>query len=190
MNVALKEWASVITAIEAGKQILLVRKGGIVEADRGGFRPRYREFLFFPTFEHQHNRFLKSEYATAAPADPTHIEISLSGRVTDVLQAPASPELLCAASMLYIWNDEFVRARYRYRPDLPLSILLVRAGRLAKPVRIPNRQSYAGCKSWVHLTEEVDPESVSVLNDDLYDAERAKVFSYLGDRVTTCNVQE
>ncbi|MGH9628683.1 MAG: DUF1802 family protein, partial [Bryobacteraceae bacterium] len=61
MNIALKEWASVVSALGTGRQILLLRKGGIVEARRGGFELRHHEFLFFPTYEHQHADSLKPE---------------------------------------------------------------------------------------------------------------------------------
>lgn len=37
---------------------------------------------------------------------------------------------------------------------------MVRVFRLEEPVIIPARPSYAGCKSWVHLTEEVSVERI------------------------------
>ena len=49
---ALKEWAVAIKALEAGKTIMLLRKGGIHE--RGGcFHVPQREVLLYPTYEHQ-----------------------------------------------------------------------------------------------------------------------------------------
>jgi hypothetical protein len=167
MNVALKEWSSIVAAISSGQQIVLLRKGGIVEADRGGFRATYREFLLFPTFEHQHARFLKSPVVPVP--DDAAVDITTVCEVTDVLPAPREPEALLRNPDLYVWNEDFIRARYEYRPDLPLTLLLLRARRLVTPERILNRPSYAGCKSWVHLTEEIEIDGATpVLNDEEY----------------------
>jgi hypothetical protein len=176
MNVALKEWACVSAAISSGRQIVLLRKGGIVEADRGGFKPKHREFLLFPTFEHQHARFLKDGGANIAPETEDSILIETLCKVSDVLEAPADPAGLIRASEFYIWNEDFIRARYDYRPELPLTLLLVRAYRLAAPQMIRNRPSYAGCKSWVNLTEEIDPAGAEpVLTDAEYARRQSEV---------------
>jgi hypothetical protein len=149
---ALKEWSAVIAALDRGTQIFLLRKGGLVEARRG-FEPRHAEFLLFPTFEHQHARYLKPAYADLLGALPgAGVRITHLARVTDVLRAPSSAHVL---DDCHVWTEEFIRQRYEYRPDLPLFLLVVRAYRLARPHDIPLRPSYAGCKSWVHLSEEV-----------------------------------
>jgi hypothetical protein len=49
---AFKEWAAVCTALAAGKQSLIVRKGGIHEG-RDGFRVEHGEFWLYPTQFHQ-----------------------------------------------------------------------------------------------------------------------------------------
>lgn len=152
MNVALKEWAAVVEAIARGRQILLLRKGGLAEG--GGFQLRHREFLFFPTWEHQHARYLRPECASLLAPEPPDVPIRLLARVTDVVPAPAIDGLR-AAGDLFVWNDDYLRQRCDYRPDLPLHLILVRAYRLAAETRIPNRPSYAGCKSWVQLSEDI-----------------------------------
>ena len=55
-----------------GKQVFLLRKGGIVEAGRG-FELRHREFLFFPTFEHQHLRWVKPQFQELVKEPATEI---------------------------------------------------------------------------------------------------------------------
>src|SRR6188472_2307864 len=59
--IALKEWAIICKALEEGKQILLLRKGGIMEY-RKGFEVKHNEFLLYPTFEHQSIESIKAEY--------------------------------------------------------------------------------------------------------------------------------
>src|ERR687889_2309993 len=61
MMIALKEWAIVCKALEKGKQMLLLRKGGIMEY-RKGFEVKHNEFLLYPTFEHQSVESIKVEY--------------------------------------------------------------------------------------------------------------------------------
>src|SRR6478672_9678911 len=60
LSVALKEWATVCHALETGRQMLLLRKGGIYEA-AGEFELENREFLLFPTYLHQNLKMLKPE---------------------------------------------------------------------------------------------------------------------------------
>lgn len=179
MHIALKEWSAVIAALDRGMQIFLLRKGGIVEARRG-FEPRHAEFLLFPTFEHQHARSLKPEYAEllgdGAPARGL-VRITHFARATDVLRAPPAAQALGDS---HVWNQEFLGQRYAYRPDLPLCLLVVRVYRLARPSGIPLRSSYAGCKSWVHLSEEI-PTAASepVLEDAEFAARRRDLVARL-----------
>ena len=169
MNVALKEWSAVIAALDCGVQIFVLRKGGIVEARRG-FEPRYAEFLLFPTFEHQHARDLKPEWAkllrASAKQPEDRVHISHLARVTDVLRAPQSPALLLTLADGHVWTDDFIRQRYDYRPDLPLYVMVIRAYRMGQPQLIPRRPSYAGCKSWVHLNDDVSTDVISPVLED------------------------
>ena len=49
---ALKEWATVVKALENGDQTVILRKGGILET-ASGFNIESKKFLLFPTYEHQ-----------------------------------------------------------------------------------------------------------------------------------------
>ena len=48
----LKEWATVVKALENGKQTVILRKGGILET-ASGFNIESKKFFLFPTWEHQ-----------------------------------------------------------------------------------------------------------------------------------------
>jgi hypothetical protein len=176
-NVALKEWSAVVQALATGRQIFLLRKGGIVEGKRG-FELRHSEFLFFPTFEHQHARMLRTEFPELVrQPESADIALTLYGVVDAAFEAPRDRELLIAAP--HIWNRTFINMRYDYRPDLPLYVVIVRAYRI-EPRTIPDRPSYAGCKSWVNLTEEVLLERPApVLSDAAFEAAQAVLFSAL-----------
>ncbi len=57
----LKEWATVVNALENGDQTVILRKGGILETD-SGFTIENKKFSLFPTFEHQETQHVKPEY--------------------------------------------------------------------------------------------------------------------------------
>ena len=57
----LKEWATVVKALEQGKQTVILRKGGILET-ASGFEIESKKFLLFPTWEHQEIKHVKPEY--------------------------------------------------------------------------------------------------------------------------------
>src|SRR4051812_32433488 len=87
LQIALKEWASVSRALESGRQMLLLRKGGIYESS-GEFEVENREFLVFPTFLHQNLNMLKpTEHAgfAARSDEPAEVAISIAGVVTDII---------------------------------------------------------------------------------------------------------
>ena len=80
MKTAFKEWAVVCRALGVGRQVLILRKGGINEQARE-FRPEHREFLLFPTGFHQSGDQLQHEALTL-------LTLELSGPMEE------SPKLL------------------------------------------------------------------------------------------------
>src|SRR5438270_13438884 len=92
---ALKEWKLVTEALATGRQILLLRKGGIYES-AGEFELEHPEFVFFPTYLHQNLKMLKPEAQEGfAPhaAEPRTVTLSLAGRVTDIVQVSSGEEM-------------------------------------------------------------------------------------------------
>ena len=71
-TVAFKEWAVICRALAAGRQAVILRKGGISESG-GEFRPEHERFLLLPThFHEQHRTGIKPELMSdldAAEAD-------------------------------------------------------------------------------------------------------------------------
>lgn len=63
LPIALKEWAVAVNALEEGTQILIMRKGGIIEETRD-FQVKTDSFYFYPTYEHQKKELLKSQFET------------------------------------------------------------------------------------------------------------------------------
>jgi hypothetical protein len=177
LNVALKEWAVVCQALSTGRQIILLRKGGIYES-AGEFELEHRHFLFFPTYLHQNLKMLKSEaHAGFEPhtAEPTQITLTAAGRVTDIIQMK-SREQMDRLDAQHIWTPPLIDMRFNYRPENPLYLLLVRAYTLPEPIMVENTPAYAGCKSWVPLEQAVSTAGAKpVLPDADYEQRRAAV---------------
>ena len=181
LQMGLKEWAVVCQALESGRQIMLLRKGGIYEA-AGEFEVENREFLLFPTYLHQNAQMLKSEAREGLEkrdAEPGEVTLTAAGVVTDILQL-ANREQMERIDAEHIWARPLIDMRFNYRPENPLYLLLVRAYRLHSPVTIANTPSYAGCKSWVPLDAPIEiGGALPVLDDARYELKRKTILTAL-----------
>ncbi len=181
LQVALKEWASVCTALERGEQLILLRKGGIFETS-GEFEVEHRQFLLFPTYLHQNPTMLKPpahDGFEARTEEPQQIRLSAAAVVTDIIQLDHRRQM-DAIHEEHIWTDPLIDMRFNYRPGNPLYLLLVRAYRLHQPTSIESTPAYAGCKSWVPLEQELPTgDAVAVLDDVKYEFKRKSILERL-----------
>jgi hypothetical protein len=176
--IALKEWAIVCKALEDGKQMLLLRKGGIMEY-RKGFEVKHNEFLLYPTFEHQSVESIKVEYKEKLKEileqnkyyynnnrkkidkdnknfnTASNNIIKLLAKVEDVIEI-SDKLTLSELRDYHIWSDEYVTMRMNYNPSKPMSVLLLRIYKLRKPLIVDINDKWAGCKSWIDI--ETDKE--------------------------------
>jgi hypothetical protein len=183
LQVALKEWNTVSRALETGRQMLLLRKGGISESGSGEFQVEHREFLLFPTFLHQNLNLLKpADQADYTPLneEPTEVPISAAGVVSDIIQLK-SREQMNKIDDEHIWTAPLLDMRFTYRPENPLYLLLIRAHRLHAPVTIANTPAYAGCKSWVPLELPIEVgDALPVMDDVKFEMRRKSILDRLG----------
>ena len=158
-QMALKEWAITCESIGRGEQILLLRKGGIHE-DGKDFRVIHREFLLYPTYEHQKADLLRSEHQPALeslleqPRDDKQITFTHLAVAEEVLEIE-DQRLVDDLAPHYIWTTDYAQSRLRWKPMLPLSVMLLRAYRLEAPVTVPWIPEYGGCSSWVEVLADV-----------------------------------
>jgi len=175
---ALKEWAIVCKAIEDGKQVLLFRKGGIMEY-RNGFELKHKVFFLFPTFEHQSIDSIQSEYreelevlkqqqqqkdnTQSLNQKENNISNEKNSKVTqDIINISSFVEIthfieindiskLEKLEKYHIWNLDYVKMRFNYNPKKPLYLLILRAYKLNEPIEIQNSPEWSGCKSWIQF---------------------------------------
>jgi hypothetical protein len=146
MNIALKEWDLLINALLEGRQVILLRKGGILESNNQ-FELEHNRFLFYPTFVHQDPRMVKPQFRAAiqhAAAEPDSLTIRGMGEVARIFEVPSRKKLE-ALDDLHIWDAPLLDMRFNYRPEKPLYLVAVSAFTLREPVIIPHTLEYAGC---------------------------------------------
>ncbi len=182
LQVGLKEWAAVCSALERGRQIVLLRKGGIYEAS-GEFEIEHRRFFLFPSYLHQKLEQIKPEDRAGFEArtqEPKTVRLSAVGEITDILQLQDRSQME-AINGEHIWGPGLIDMRFNYRPENPLYLLLVRVYRLEQPIAIENTLAYAGCKSWVPLERALPVEgATAVLGDKAYAKRRERIQAGIG----------
>ena len=170
-RVALKEWSGVCQALVSGRQVILLRKGGVAE-EAGRFLPEHPAFWLYPTHVHEQQQGLKDERPSVAPAGLPPDKVVLPGlAVVTGLAFVDRLEAIEALGDLHVWTDETVRKRFAYRsPGLWVLALRVAAGR--DMPRMTIGLDHAGCKSWVPLDEPIRTTGLAPVLDDAEFARR------------------
>ena len=120
---ALKEWATVVKALENGDQTVLLRKGGILET-ASGFKIESKKFLFFPTFEHQESKHIKNSFQKYF--DQVKNQESQNGTNTitsygEVLdEVDISSDKVNELSDFHILSDSYIQERRNWKPEKPI----------------------------------------------------------------------
>jgi hypothetical protein len=176
MRHAFKEWAIIVDALMRGEQIIILRKGGLIEGP-GGFQVEHPEFLLFPTLFHQQRESVLPEaqrrFDEIAHRMPEQAVVRLEcfARV----EAWQKLETLSAAYALrglHIWRDDVIETRFDWGHSREIYVMAVRIFRLAAPVELPMRESYGGCKSWIELAQDINTvDAHAVLNDAAFSAQ-------------------
>ncbi len=165
--VGLKEWAVVIEALLQGRQLILLRKGGLHDND-GRFTPEHKEFFLFPTYTHQHGEGIKEGeqriLKAVRPQVPDAVELRAYATVAFGVQLKKWEEV-AALEPFHIWAAEEIRERFdRREPDL--TMLALRVYRLPRVIPIPEEPWFEGCRSWVTLDASIVTDSpVPVLSE-------------------------
>jgi hypothetical protein len=165
---ALKEWSAAVHGLLAGRQAVLLRKGGIHEKRFAVRHAGAEPFLLFPTVAHAHAERVRPEHADLlAPGRDDVTEESFVVRAAARLVAAVEvrrPDRIDTLEPWHIWTGDSVRTdRLDFRPRHRLAVLVVQAMPVVAPVRLPRRPEYGGCRSWVELPEpdELGPPTVS-----------------------------
>lgn len=156
---ALKEWATVVKALENGNQTILLRKGGILES-ASGFNVESRKFILFPTFEHQQHDSLKSQFygylsevrenqpKTGINKITSYAEVIEESDITDMKKIEG-------LAPFHVWSDSYIKERMRWMPQKPMKVLFLRVYKVQQS-EVPVIPEYQGCKSWIDINVNLE----------------------------------
>jgi hypothetical protein len=159
-----------------GEQIIILRKGGLIEGP-GGFQVEHPEFLLFPTLFHQQRESVLPEaqarfdgIAHLMPV-PEVIRLECYAQVVGWHRLGSLAEAY-ALHGLHIWRDDVIEERFDWGHDKQIHVMAVRIFRLAAPVELPMLESYAGCKSWIEVAQDISTvDARAVLDDAAFSAQ-------------------
>ena len=155
---ALKEWATVVGALEAGDQTVLLRKGGILDV-ASGFVIESKRFFLFPTFEHQSLDNLKPkfhDYLKMVKSKPKDGKNTITSYAEVIAEADLTAEKqINELSEFHIWSDSYIKTRMNWMPQKAIKAVLLKTYKV--PVfEIPLKTEYHGCKSWIDINANID----------------------------------
>lgn len=180
-QIAFKEWAAIVSALAEGKQILIVRKGGIHE-EGGQFQIEHNEFFLFPTFEHQKVEDLKPEAhsylrkAIAEKPSSNQIPIRYYAETKSIFQLTNEQDI-ARLDRFHIWSEKAMTQRFHFGKQKGLFVLAVRVYQLPEKL-VPVLAEYGGCKSWVQLECNLTTKGATpVLSDQNFSFQLQQVSS-------------
>lgn len=185
-NIALKEWAIVLEALEEAKQSVLLRKGGVEERPNG-FEVKHKEFFLYPTLEHESPENIKADWRPRLAgveknlkSDPKHVKFRLYAQVEEV-HFIADWEVCRRVLPFAIYSDAYVEKRFHSGEKPGIFVLVPRIFILPVPMDLLIKPSYGGCKSWVELeTALFTVGSIPVVPDTLWNNTLQRIRKVLG----------
>jgi len=169
---ALKEWDVVCEALGSGRQVIVLRKGGIAEGT-GGLRFEHTEFALLPTFFHQQAERVVPDAdfsARQAGAEGERDAVEIRHAATLVWHKVITDRaMLAKLRSFHILSAEEVEARFDQKPAPGVQVALLRVYRLDPPQRVAWQKSFGGCRSWAEMEADLESCSrVSVLSDERF----------------------
>lgn len=180
---ALKEWAVTLDALASGRQVLVVRKGGIGEKR---FELPHGRFFLFPTFAHQRPELVKPEYHEAYRSsleqreEPERLPLRLYSELHSAYEIRDDAGLAAVASE-HVLTDDYAAERLKWRRKHPLWAVVLRVSRVLAPPVLTVGPEHGGCVSWLTLPEGIVPGACEPV---LGDEEFARAEQRVADRLS------
>ena len=166
----LKEWATVVKALENGKQTVILRKGGILET-ASGFEIESKKFLLFPTWEHQEIKHVKSEYHDFLNQTLNHKPREGYNIITSIAEVLdhrdiSSNKIIDDLSSFHVWSNEYIKERINWMPEKPLKAIFLKVYTFPQ-IEIPLQSDFEGCKSWIELNSNQNSGQSVLTNQEI-----------------------
>ncbi len=167
---SLKEWATVVSALENGDQTVLLRKGGILDVT-SGFRIESKKFLLFPTQEHQEHNHIKPQFHKYLEQVKLNPPKSGFNRITSYAEILAEKDISSEVTIkklapFHIWSDSYINERRNWKPENPIKAMFLKVYKIPE-LSIPLKSEFAGCKSWININEEITTGKTVLNNTEI-----------------------
>ena len=167
---ALKEWATIVKALENGKQTIILRKGGILET-ASGFEIIAKKFLLFPTWEHQEIKHVKPEYHNLLNQTLDNKPKEGYNTITSIAEVLdhkdiSSNKIIDDLSPFHVWSDEYIKERINWMPEKPLKAIFLKVHTFPQ-IEIPLQSDFEGCKSWIELNSNQNSGQSVLTNQEI-----------------------
>ncbi|HEX9846150.1 MAG TPA: DUF1802 family protein [Candidatus Nitrosotenuis sp.] len=164
---ALKEWATIVSALESGDQTVLLRKGGILEVS-SGFVVESKKFLLFPTYEHQSSDNIKPQFQKHLDSVMKNKPQDTQNRITSYAEVVSEADLtdqkkIQQISEFHIWSDSYIQTRLNWMPQKAIKAMFLKAYKMPE-FEIASKPEFQGCKSWIDINAKPD-SAQAVLSD-------------------------
>lgn len=188
-SVALKEWAATVCALRESRQIVILRKGGLLDAatehsEMGTFHIEYSNFWLWPTQWHQNPLGIKpearlwfDEIRQKRSENAAILSFDLWARVEKSWNfSPDDEARLLRAP--HIWSRAYLETRFNYKPEAPLICAALRVYQIPVAHQIENKAEFGGCRSWVEIGKKLSLQNAQpVLSDEAF-AQQLASFEY------------
>ncbi len=183
-NIALKEWAVILKALEEGKQTILLGKDGVRE-EGGEYQPEHPEFFLYPTLEQESKQGIKPDWRPRLAAierenkDPKRIHFRLYA-ILEKAQKITDWEICKRIVPFTVFSEDAVEKRFNGGDWQGVYLFVVRAFSLPVPLDLPVKPSYEGCKTWVPLeTSMFTAGSLPVIPDGAWPYTQGSILKML-----------
>ena len=183
-NVAFKEWAVVVDALARGRQVVILRKGGIIE-EKGRFAVDHDQFWLFPTLYHQQMESVVPEAQENFKQFQERFQPAGAVNVQFFVRLQNAVEITDLAKVArlrgqHIWKDPVIAERFGWGRNNGIHLIVARVYALPAPVTLPMLPGYGGCKSWVELERPLPTAGLApVLSDAAFDEKAALTLAAL-----------
>ena len=167
---ALKEWATVIKALEQGKQTVILRKGGILET-ASGFNIESKKFFLFPTWEHQETKHVKPEFHNFLTDVLNKKPDEGFNKITSYAEILfekdiESPDIIDELSSFHVWSDSYIEERRNWMPEKPIKAVFLKT-MIIPEFDLPLQPEFQGCKSWIELNSNFQDGKSALENNEI-----------------------
>ena len=168
----LKEWATVVKALEQGKQTVILRKGGILET-ASGFNIESKKFFLFPTWEHQETKHVKPKFHdflnNVLDNKPNEGFNRISSYAEVMYEKDVEDEaIINNLSEFHVWSDSYIQERRNWMPEKPMRVIFLKTVKISE-FDLSLKPEFSGCKSWIELNSNFESGESALSDNEMND---------------------